>query len=55
MHHQNLSVACHLQVAIRLLDDLGDVIKQNAHIPPGESVREWMLEDLVVGPQVRTA
>jgi hypothetical protein len=50
---RTVPVARHLQVAVGFLIDLTELAQQGMHIVPPEIVRDGMLEDRVVGAQVR--
>lgn len=51
---QDLPVARDLQVAVGLFLNLSYVSKQSVYFAPSQIVRERMLEDCLVGAQVRT-
>jgi hypothetical protein len=53
MQNQVLSVARHLQVAIRFLDNATELSEQGVDVVPFEIVRERMLKDPVVGAELR--
>ena len=54
MQNQGLAVARHLQVAVRFLFNLTEMAKQSMNVMPPQIVRDWMLEDRIVGAQMRT-
>ena len=53
--NQRLPVACHLEVAIGFLDDLAKLAQESVNIVPTQIVGDRMLEDCLVGAQVRTS
>jgi hypothetical protein len=52
MEHQRLAVARDFQISVRLFVDPTDVPEERVHLVPAEVVRERMLEDRLIGPQM---
>jgi hypothetical protein len=54
MQHDGLAIAGHFQVAVRFWLNLTKMAKQRINIMPLQIVRNRMLEDGIVGAQMRT-